>query len=73
MVKKYACVSFTKAFNRVKHTKVVKRFKEIEVDDKDLQIITELCCEQTEIARTDSGLTSNFNIKKGVGQVCTFI
>ena len=43
---------------------------EIGIDDKDLQIITKLYWEQSASARTESGVTSEIKIKKGVRQGC---
>ena len=40
------------------------------MDDKDLQIITKLYWEQSVSVTTESGLTSEFKIKKGVQQGC---
>ena len=40
------------------------------MDDKDLQIITKLYWEQSASVRTESGMTSEFKIKKGVRQSC---
>ena len=67
----YICfIDYTKAFDRVKHSKMIECLKEIGVDDKDLQIITKLYWEQTAVVWTESGLTSEFKIKKGVRQGC---
>ena len=67
----YICfINYTKAFDRVKHSKMVKCVTEIGVDSKDLQIITKMYWEQTAVVRTESGVTSEFKIKKGVKQGC---
>ena len=67
----YICfIDYTKAFDRIKHTKMIKCLQEIGIDDKDLQIIAKLYWEQTAVVRTDSGVTPEFKIKKGVRQGC---
>ena len=39
----YKCfIDYTKAFDRVKHFKMIECLSEIEIDDKDLQIISKL-------------------------------
>ena len=43
---------------------------EIGMDDTDLQIITKLYWEQSASVRTESGMISEFKIKKGVRQGC---
>ena len=40
------------------------------MDDKDLQIITKLYWEQSASVRTESGMTFEFKVKKGVRQGC---
>ena len=67
----YICfIDYTKAFDRVNHTKMIECLSEIGVDDKDLQIITKLYWEQTAVARTYNGISNEFKIKKGVRQGC---
>ena len=67
----YICfIDYTKAFNRVKHIKIIECLSEIGIDDKDLQIISKLHWEQSAWIRTESGMTSDFKIKKGVRQGC---
>ena len=67
----YICfIDYTKAFDRVKHSKMIECLSEIGVDDKELQIITKLYWEQTAVVRTDHGITTDFQIKKGVRQGC---
>ena len=67
----YICfIDYTKAFDRDIHFKIIECLSEIGMDDKDLQIITELYWEQSACVRTESGMTSEFQIKKGVRQGC---
>ena len=67
----YICfIDYTKAFDRVKHLKLIECLSEIGIDDKDLQIITKMYWEQSAAVRTEDGMTSEFKIKKGVRQGC---
>ena len=59
-------IDYTKAFDQVKHSKIMECLKEIGVDDTELQIITKLYWEQSAVVRTESGLTAECKIKKGV-------
>ena len=63
----YICfIDYTKAFDRVKHSKMIDCLKEIEANSKDLTIITKMYWEQTANVRTDHKITEEFKIKKGV-------
>ena len=67
----YICfIDYTKAFYRVKHFKMIECLSEIGRDDKDLQIISKLYWEQSASVRTESRMTSEFKIRKGVRQGC---
>ena len=67
----YICfIDCTKAFDGVKHFRMIECLSEIGIDDKDLQIISKLYWEQLACVRTESGMTSEFKIKKGVRQGC---
>ena len=67
----YICfIDYTKAFDRVKHFKMIEFLSEIGRDDKDLQIMSKLYWKQSACVRTESGMTSEFKIKKGVRQGC---
>ena len=67
----YICfIDYTKAFDRVKHFKMIECLSEIGKDYKDLQIITNLYWEQSASVGTESGMTSEFKIKLGVRQGC---
>ena len=61
---------YTKAFDTVKHSKIIECLPEIGIDDKDLQIITKMYWEQTAVVRTEHVITEEFQIKKGVRQGC---
>ena len=70
----YICfIDYIKAFDRVKHSKIIECLSEIGIDDKDLQIITKMYWEQTAVVRTEHGITEEFQVKKGVRQGCVFI
>ena len=63
----YICfIDYTKPFDQVKHFKMIECLSEIGIDDKDLLIISKLYWEQSASVRTESGMTSEFKIKKGV-------
>ena len=67
----YICfIDYTKAFDRVIHSKMIDCLKEVGIDDGDLQIITKMYREQTAVVKTGTGLTEEFKIKKGVRQGC---
>ena len=67
----YLCfIGCTKAFDRVKPSKIIECLIEIGIDDEDLQIITKIYWEQTAVVRTEHGITEEFQIKKGVRQGC---
>ena len=69
----YICFAdYTKAFDRIKHSKIIECLSEIGIDDKNLQIITKMYLEQTAVARTEHGITEEFQIKKGVRQGCFY-
>ena len=72
-VQKDVCICFIdygKAFDRVKLCKMIECLSEIGIDDNDLQIINKLYCEQSASVRTESGMTYEYKIKKGVRQGC---
>ena len=54
----------------IRSIKMIECLSEIGIDDKDLQIISKLYWEQSACVRTESGMTSEFKINKGVRQGC---
>ena len=67
----YICfIDYTKAFDRVKHSKIIECLSEIGIDHKDLQIITKMYWEETAVVRTEHGITEEFQVKKCVRQGC---
>ena len=70
----YSCfIDYTKAFDNIKHSKMIECLREIGIDDKDLQIITKMYWEQTAVVRAENGLTEEFKIKKGIRQECELL
>ena len=59
-------INYTKAFDQVKHSEMIECLMEIGVDDTELQIITKLYWGQSAVFRTESALTAECKIKKGV-------
>ena len=59
-------IDYTKAFDRVIHSKMIDCLKDVGIDDRDLQIIAKMYWEQTAFVKTGTGLTEEFKIKKGV-------
>ena len=67
----YICFfDHSKEFDMVKHSKIIECLKEIGLDGKDLQIITKLYWDQTAVVHRESGVSTEFEIKKGVRQGC---
>ena len=67
----YICIiDYTKAFDRVKHLKIIECLSEIGIDYNNLQTITKMYWEQTAVVKTEHGITEDFQIKKGVSQGC---
>lgn len=48
-------IDYNKALDIVKHSKMVECLHEIGIDEKDLQIITKMCWEQSAVVRTEFG------------------
>lgn len=67
----YACfIDYQKAFDRVKHQKMVEILKGIGLDDKDLRIIVNLYWNQSASVRLDRENTEEVDILRGVRQGC---
>ena len=63
----YICfINYIKTFDHVRLSTMIECLKEIGVDDTELQSITKLYWEQSAVVRTESGLTAECKIKKGV-------
>ena len=67
----YVCfIDYTKAFDRVKHDKLMSILTDIGLDDKDIRIINNLYCDQTAVIRVGDQLTEEVKIQRGVRQGC---
>uniref|UniRef100_A0A8D8SH15 Craniofacial development protein 2 n=1 Tax=Cacopsylla melanoneura TaxID=428564 RepID=A0A8D8SH15_9HEMI len=67
----YIClIDYEKAFDRVKHDKMMEILKETGINDKDLRIIGNLYWNQTANLRTEGEHTENVKIMRGVRQGC---
>ena len=59
-------IDYAKAFDTLEQSKMIECLKESDLDGKDLQISTNLYWNQTAAVRTESGVSTEFEIKKGV-------
>ena len=70
-------LDYTKAFDRVKHSKIVECLSEIGIDDKDLQIITKnvlgMNCTGENLAWHNRGIPNKERCKAGKCYVTKFI
>ena len=67
----YACfIDYAKAFDRVKHSEVIKSLIKAGMDGKDIRIITELYWCQKAAIRVDQEVSDQAEIKRGVRQGC---
>lgn len=63
-------IDFSKAFDNVKHEKLLKLLKDTGIDSKDIRIIANLYWNQSAKIRINGDLSENIQIKKGVRQGC---
>ena len=63
-------IDYTKAFDRVIHSKMIDCLKEVGIDDRDLQIITKMYWEQTAVVKTDTGLTEEIKKERCLTRMC---
>jgi hypothetical protein len=67
----YACfIDYQKAFDNVKHNKLIKILDNVGVDKGDLRIINNLYWNQRAVIRVDGELSEEVLIKRGVRQGC---
>jgi len=67
----YFCfIDYTKAFDEVKHSELVKKLAGLEVDGKDLRIVRNLYWEQSAAGGIEGKLASFCEIKRQVRQGC---
>ena len=67
----YVCfIDYAKAFDRVKHEKLIECLKDIGLDGKDIRVITNLYWHQKAAIRVDSDISEYTSIQRGVRQGC---
>ena len=67
----YMCfIDYEKAFDRVNHEKLIQCLQQLDINGKDLKLIRNLYWNQKAFIRTDSGLSPEIQIKRGVRQGC---
>ena len=68
---KYLCfIDYEKAFDRVKHVKIIECMANLDIDGKDISLLRNLYWKQKAYMRTDDGLSPESHIKRGVRQGC---
>lgn len=63
-------IDFEKAFDRVKHEKMIECLNNIRIDGEDLRIISNINWKQRAVVKTEKGFTDEIEIKRGVRQGC---
>ncbi|KAG1686094.1 Retrovirus-related Pol polyprotein from type-1 retrotransposable element R2 [Nymphon striatum] len=63
-------IDYSKAFDKVQHTTLIKLLEQINIDDKDLRIIKNLYWNQTAAVKVGDELSEWKSIKRGVRQGC---
>ncbi|KAG1714816.1 Ribonuclease Oy [Nymphon striatum] len=63
-------IDYSKAFDKVQHTKLITLLEQINIDDKDLRIIKNLYWNQTAAVKVGDELSEWKSIKRGVRQGC---
>ena len=67
----YLCfIDFTKAFDTVKHEKLIEILQDLNVDGKDLKIIRNIYWQQTATIKINNEISGYQKIEKGVRQGC---
>uniref|UniRef100_A0A8D9EQ38 Craniofacial development protein 2 n=1 Tax=Cacopsylla melanoneura TaxID=428564 RepID=A0A8D9EQ38_9HEMI len=67
----YAClIDYQKAFDRVKHEKIIEILEKTGIDKRDLKIISNLYWHQTAILKIEDEHTEEMEILRGVRQGC---
>ena len=59
-------IDFEKAFDRVKHEKMMECLKNIGIDGEDLRIVGNINWKQRAVVKTKKGLSYEIEIKRGV-------
>lgn len=63
-------IDFEKAFDKVRHGKMLQLLKKSGIDDKDIRVIANLYWGQTACVRVGNQLSEEIEIKRGVRQGC---
>ena len=63
-------IDYAKAFDRVKHEKLVDIMKKTGIPEHEIRLIVNLYWDQRAVIRTEKGITKEVEIKKGVRQGC---
>ncbi len=68
----YLCfIDYEKAFDRVKHAKIIECMENLDIDGKDISLIRNLYWNQKAYMRTEDGLSPEIHIKRGYDEaVC---
>ena len=67
----YICfIDYEKAFDRVKHAKIIECMENLDIDGKDISLIRNLYWNQKAYMRTEDGLSPEIHMKRGVRQGC---
>ena len=67
----YACfIDYSKAFDSVKHTKMIEAMQKTDMDENDIALVSHLYWEQKTRIRIDGAISEEVNIQKGVRQGC---
>ena len=65
-----AFIDYEKAFDRIKHHKLIHVLRKVGLDDKDTRIIANMYWHQTANVRVDGEITEDMEIKRGVRPGC---
>ena len=69
----FACfIDYSKAFDMIHHIKLIESLNKINLDGKDIQLITSLYWQQLAAIRTEHDVSEYIEIKRGVRQGCIF-
>ena len=63
-------IGYEKAFDRVKHAKIIECMESLDIDGKYISLIRNLYWNQKAYMRTEYGLSPDIHIKRGVRQGC---
>ena len=67
----FACfIDYSKAFDKIHHIKLIESLNKINLDGKDIQLISSLYWQQLAAIRTEHDVSEYIEIKRGVRQGC---